>query len=107
VIPFLLAIDFTETFDWGGFATTRVPVEFGRREFNTTTGIFFWTAGRIVLGCNTFAPKYASSEASLYEIVFNFFAFGVICGSAVSMPSTSVQIWISSAFNAAPIIAAE
>ena len=39
----------------------------GRRELRIRTGMFFATAGRIVLGCSTFAPKYASSDASANE----------------------------------------
>src|SRR3989339_221886 len=50
VIPFLEAIDFTAALDFGGSAMIRVPVEFGRFEFRTMTGMFFFTAGRMVLG---------------------------------------------------------
>ena len=41
-----------------------VPATSGRRELRMRTGMFFATAGRIVLGCSTLAPKYASSDAS-------------------------------------------
>jgi len=44
-----------------------VPVTSGRREFRIRTGMFFATAGRMVLGWSTFAPKYASSAASANE----------------------------------------
>src|SRR5512147_698037 len=57
VIPFLEAIDFTVAFVFGGFPTMRVPVDRGRLELRTTTGMFFSTAGWIVLGCRTLAPK--------------------------------------------------
>ncbi len=36
----------------------------GRCEFRIRTGISSATAGVVVLGCSTFAPKYASSDAS-------------------------------------------
>ena len=54
------------------------------------------------------APKYARSAASSKEI--NLDAMSARQdrrGSAVSMPSTSVQIWISSASRPAPMIEAE
>jgi len=44
VIPFFEAIDLTATFDFGGSATIRVPLESGRFEFRTMTGMFFSTA---------------------------------------------------------------
>ena len=69
--------------------------------------MFFDTAGRIVLGCSTFAPKYASSEASAKDICGTTRGWGTMRGSAVSMPSTSVQIWISARSRQAPKIAAE
>ncbi len=68
----------------------------------------FWpTAGWIVAGCSTFAPKYASSDASPNERCGTTCTSRTIRGSAVSMPSTSVQIWISDAPRQAPTIAAE
>ena len=45
-------------------AVISVPGFSGRRELRMRTGMFFATAGRIVLGCSTLAPKYASSDAS-------------------------------------------
>ena len=42
---------------WRASAVISVPVFSGRREFRMRTGMFFATAGRIVLGCSTFAPK--------------------------------------------------
>ena len=48
----------------GGLAVISVPPPSNRRLFRILTGMFLETAGRIVLGCSTFAPKYASSEAS-------------------------------------------
>ena len=38
-------------------ATIRVPAISGRREFSTTTGMFFSIAGSSVEGCSTLAPK--------------------------------------------------
>src|SRR6516165_11281967 len=70
----------------------RVPVPFGFLELSMYTGMFFSTAGSTVKGCRTFAPKYASSDASSKEISFTFHAELTIRGSAVIMPSTSVQI---------------
>jgi hypothetical protein len=64
-------------------------------------------AGRIVLGCNTFAPKYASSDASPNDRCATTRGSRTTLGSAVSMPSTSVQIWISATPRPAPMIAAE
>ena len=92
VMPCFEAMDLTAAFDFGGSPTIRVPVDCGRFEFSTITGMFFSTAGRMVLGCSTFAPKYASSEASRKEMTFNFLADGAMRGSAVRTPSTSVQI---------------
>ena len=84
-----------------------VPAFSGRRELRMRTGMFFDTAGRIVLGWSTFAPKYASSEASANDRQGTTRGCGTMRGSAVSIPSTSVQIWISSASSDAPKIAAE
>ena len=38
-------------------AAMSVPGRFGCREFRMRTGMFLETAGRIVLGWSTFAPK--------------------------------------------------
>ena len=83
-----------------------MPSTSGRRELRIRTGIFFSMAGSTVAGCSTFAPKYASSAASVNEHTFTRCAPGMTVGSAVSMPSTSVQIWISSAPMPAPTMAA-
>src|SRR5687767_15763876 len=48
-------------------AVISVPAPSGFHEFRMRTGMFRSTAGRIVLGCSTFAPKYASSAASANE----------------------------------------
>ncbi len=71
------------------------------------TGMFRATAGWIVAGCSTFAPKYASSDASANDSCGTTCTSATTRGSAVSMPSTSVQIWISVAPRHAPKIAAE
>ena len=60
------------------------------------------TAGAMVCGWITFAPKYASSMASLYESESMTVASGTRRGSADSTPSTSVQMWISLASSSAP-----
>ena len=41
----------------GRSAVMSVPLPSGRRELRILTGIDRSTAGRIVLGCNTLAPK--------------------------------------------------
>ncbi len=55
----------------------------------------------------TFAPKYASSIASLYDSASMTWASGTSRGSALSTPSTSVQITISPASSSEPKIDAE
>jgi hypothetical protein len=60
------------------------------------------TAGVIVLGCSTLAPNDASSDASSNRMRSIRRAPGTTRGSAVSIPSTSVQISIASAWRAAP-----
>ena len=45
-------------------AVINVPAPSGFRELRMRTGMLRSTAGRIVLGCSTLAPKYASSAAS-------------------------------------------
>ena len=49
---------------WRGCAVMSVPAPSGFHELRMRTGMLRSTAGRIVLGCSTFAPKYASSAAS-------------------------------------------
>ena len=90
-----------------GRAVMRVPGPSGRREFRIRTGMARASAGWIVFGCSTFAPKYASSAASANDSCGTSCGAGYTRGSAVSMPSTSVQIWISSAARPAPMIDAE
>ncbi len=80
----------------------RVPVPSGFRELKMNTGMPFRTAGAIVLGCSTFAPKLASSAASSNRMCAMRRASGTTRGSAVSIPSTSVQISMASASIAAP-----
>ena len=65
------------------------------------------TAGAIVCGWMTFAPKYASSMASLYDISSMILASGTWRGSPLMTPSTSVQMCTSSASSSAPKIDAE
>ena len=42
---------------FAAIAVIFVPSFSGLREFNTHTGMLFCTAGKIVAGCSTFAPK--------------------------------------------------
>ena len=86
----------------GASEVMSVPVPSGCRELKTYTGIPRRTAGAIVLGCSTFAPNDASSLASSKRMRSMSRASGTTRGSAVSMPSTSVQISIASACSAAP-----
>src|SRR5664280_765304 len=91
---------------------TTVPAPSGRNEFLTTTGIPRATAGRIVAGWRTLAPKNASSAASAELTSGTRRAWGTSRGSAVRMPSTSVQISMAptsrpASFSAAPKSAAE
>ncbi len=51
-----------------------VPGASGLRLFRMRTGMSLPTAGRMVLGCRTLAPKYASSAASPNE------SWGTTCG---------------------------
>src|SRR6185437_10705903 len=90
----------------GASAVMRVPRPSGRRELKMNTGMPRCTAGAIVLGCSTLAPNVASSAASSKRISSMRRAPDTTRGSAVSMPSTSVQISMASAPNAAPRSAA-
>jgi hypothetical protein len=76
----------------GGSAVIIVPAASAFLELRMRTGILRSTAGRIVLGCSTFAPKYASSAASANDSCGTSRGAAMTRGSAVSMPSTSVQI---------------
>src|SRR2546429_7672359 len=67
VIPDLWAIDLTVPGHTSAAPLTRVPGSSGARELQMRTGIPRSFAGWIVLGCSTFAPKYASSAASAYD----------------------------------------
>ena len=64
VTPHLCAIAFTPPGHTSPRAVTTVPASRGARELQMRTGISRSTAGWIVLGCSTLAPKYASSAAS-------------------------------------------
>ena len=59
------------------------------------------------LGCNTFAPKYASSMASSYDKKGKTTAFGTRLGSADKTPLTSVQISTEVALRRRPKMVAE
>ena len=58
-------------------------------------------------GWSTRAPKYASSWASAKDMWETVSTSATTPGSALRMPSTSVQIWTSSASRQAPTMAAE
>ena len=73
-------------------AVMTLPVPSGLRELRMRTGMSCSTAGRIVAGCSTLAPKYASSAASANDRCGTRRGVATTRGSAVSMPSTSVQI---------------
>ena len=84
-----------------------VPGRSAANVFLIQIGMRFCTAGAMVAGWMTLAPKYASSIASLYESVAITCASGTSRGSALSTPSTSVQITISQASSSEPKIDAE
>src|SRR2546428_273581 len=67
VIPDLWAIDLTVPGHTSAAPLTSVPASSGARELQMRTGIPWSIAGWVVLGCSTFAPKYASSAASAYD----------------------------------------
>ena len=52
-----------------------VPLPEGFIEFRTKIGIFFLTAGSMVRGWSTFAPKWAISAASSKEIFSRYLVF--------------------------------
>ena len=79
----------------------------GRPVCRTVTGTRASTAGWIVAGCSTLAPNAANSAASAKESSGTGSGSATTRGSADSTPSTSVQIWTSSAASAAPSSAAE
>ena len=54
---FLAAMLLNGEEQWGAIAVMRVPSFAGLREFKTKTGMLFCTAGRMVAGCSTLAPK--------------------------------------------------
>ena len=87
-----------------GSAQMSVPGFSGANVFLIQIGIRRLTAGAIVCGWITFAPKCASSIASLYESESMIVASGTRRGSALRTPSTSVQITISEASSSAPKI---
>ena len=99
-IPSIVARPFTSNVD-AAFASMRVPGCSGLNVLRMKIGSPRSTAGAIVLGWITFAPKYASSIASLYDSASSVTASGTRRGFALITPSTSVQIWISSASSSA------
>ncbi len=107
VMPFLQASAVTGRRSGATPSAMCVPGASGLMVLRMRTGMFLAAAGWMDFGCSTFAPKYASSAASANERYGTSFGPSTTRGSAVSMPSTSVQIWISSASSAAPMSAAE
>src|SRR5712691_9205902 len=83
-----------------------VPGAEGLKLFLITIGIDLATAGPIASACSTFAPKHDISIASSYVICDSTNADETALGSALSTPSTSVQISIIDAPSAAPMMAA-
>ncbi len=58
MVSFLFtAIDLKGLLQCGATEIMRVPSQPGLRLFSTSTGMFFFTAGKIVAGCRTLAPK--------------------------------------------------
>ena len=102
----MLVIPLTGCAD-AGSAQMSVPGFSGANVLRIQIGMPWLTAGAMVCGWITFAPKYASSIASLYESESMIVASGTRRGSALSTPSTSVQITISAASSKAPKIEAE
>src|SRR5688572_16079923 len=92
VTPFFEATAVSGRSAFGRSPVISVPRAWARCELRMRTGMLRDTAGCIVDGCSTFAPKYASSEASANDRCGTTCGFLTIRGSAVSMPSTSVQI---------------
>src|SRR5688500_15790601 len=107
VTPFFDATAVSGRSAFGRSPVISVPRACARCEFRIRTGMLRATAGWMVEGCSTFAPKYASSDASANDRCGTTCGFFTMRGSAVSMPSTSVQIWISPAPGLAPTMAAE
>ena len=95
-------------------AADALQLPFGDQSFDYVTVAFGlrnmadWGAALREIGAKlgqkrgTFAPKLASSDASSKRMRSMRRACGTTRGSAVSMPSTSVQISIASACKAAP-----
>ena len=83
-------------------AETTVPGASGRNVLRTWIGTPAASAGAIVGGKRTLAPKCAISAASAYVMSGIGNASSTSRGSAVSTPSTSVQISMRSAPRAAP-----
>ena len=54
---FFTAMDLNGLLQWGAREVMRVPSHPALRLLSTSTGMFFFTAGRMVAGCNTLAPK--------------------------------------------------
>ena len=89
-----------------GIFEMRVPAADGLKLFLTTIGIAFATAGPMEGACSTFAPKYDISIASSYVICGRTNAEPTRFGSALSTPSTSVQISTTDASSAPPMTVA-
>ena len=83
-----------------------VPGAAGLNVFLILSGMFFASTGCTDGGYSTFAPKCDSSKASIYDSWSKTMVLRTLRGSAVIMPSTSVQISSSLACNAAATIEA-
>ncbi len=78
----------------------RVPSPSTKVE-STLKGTLYLLANSTARICSTLAPKLASSSISSWVISFSRRASGTTRGSEVYTPSTSVNIWHSSAPSAA------
>src|SRR5207245_8549838 len=104
----LIAVSaFTPPSFGGTLGVILVPRRSGANVLRIQTGMPHGITARRVFGCKTLAPKYASSLASRYEISGMMHALGTRRGSAVSRPSTSVQMMNSLAPTAAHRLDAE
>ena len=90
-----------------GDSTIRVPGSPGLKQLRIHKGMPCSMIGAMVRGCRTSAPKRASRVASSYESSRSTWALGTTFGSAVRIPSTSVQIRSSVASRQAAMTAAE
>ena len=73
----------------------------------TSSSTLYFLANSTLRLFSTWAPREASSSISSKVISFSLVALGILRGSAVKTPSTSVKIWQRSACRAAASATAE